>query len=142
MTLLQTVTDLLCTHPYVRVIALDFSKAFDSLRHTSVLENLSVMTPPDNVYNWVAKFLTDRSHSTRFQGEESTQRQITASVVQGSAVGPAAFIIAASDLRPLTPGNAINKFADDTYLIIPSNQIHTTPAELSHIEQWLSLIHI
>ena len=42
----------------------------------------------------------------------------------------------ASDLHPITPGNTMAKFADDTYLIVPANLSHTLDAELMHIDQW------
>ena len=38
---------------------------------------------------------------------------INASFVQGSGIGPVAFIIQASDLHPKNPGNYLDKYADD-----------------------------
>jgi hypothetical protein len=46
---------------------------------------------------------------------------INASVVQGSAVGPATFVVNAANLRPITNGNILGKYADDSYLIVPSS---------------------
>ena len=37
----------------------------------------------------------------------------TASIVQGSGIGPASYVVNASDLRAVTPGNELLKFADD-----------------------------
>ena len=56
--------------------------------------------------------------------------------MQGSAIGPAAFTVAASDLQPITNGNFILKFADDTYLIIPACQSSTCIDEIKNIEEW------
>jgi len=39
--ILQTVTNLLCTHAYVIIISLDFSKAFDTVRHVTLLQKLA-----------------------------------------------------------------------------------------------------
>jgi len=39
---------------------------------------------------------------------------ISASIIQGSAAGPASYDVTGLDLRPLTPGNSMVKFADDT----------------------------
>jgi len=44
--LLHTLTELLQTHDYVHVIALDFSKAFDSVRHHSLVSKLANLPPP------------------------------------------------------------------------------------------------
>jgi len=38
MQLFHTVTELLTDHPYVVVISLDFSKAFDTVRHATLLQ--------------------------------------------------------------------------------------------------------
>ena len=51
-------------------------------------------------------------------------------------MGPVSFIIAARDLRAITPGNSLLKYADDTYLLVPSSNNHSIPAELSHINIW------
>ena len=61
---------------------------------------------------------------------------ISSSIVQGSALGPASYTVTAADLRTVTPGNFLAKFADDTYLIVPANFSHTVSAELDNIEVW------
>ena len=61
---------------------------------------------------------------------------INASVIQGSALGPASYLVNAADLRPVHDGNAMVKFADDTYLIIPADKHHTAEAELKNVESW------
>ena len=44
----------------------------------------------------------------------------------------------AADFRPvgLHDGNAIVKFADDTYLIIPADRHHTAETELENAKSW------
>ena len=42
-----------------------------------------------------------------------------ASVIQGSAIGPASFVVTASDLQPIHVGNVLVKFDDDKYIIVP-----------------------
>ena len=61
-------------------------------------------------------FLSSHSHCTKFDGRISELADIMASVIQGSAIGPASFIVAASDLQPAHAGNALIKFPDDTYI--------------------------
>jgi len=57
-------------------------------------------------------------------------------MVQGSSVGPASFAVKASDLHPLSPVNAMTKFADDMYLIVPASNVKSCPLEVDHIEEW------
>jgi len=52
--LLHRVTEALETNQYVVVLALDFSKAFDTVRHCSLMEKVAQLDLPDNVYNWLA----------------------------------------------------------------------------------------
>ena len=94
--------DLLQTHPYVHLIALDFSKAFDAVRHSTWLDNCRRFPLLDCLYNWLARYLEDRQHVTKFGGILSDLRRITASIVQGSGIGPTAFVLTASDLRALS----------------------------------------
>jgi len=46
---------------------------------------------------------------------------ITASIIQGSAIGPALYAVNAADLHTVFISNIILKYADDTYLIIPAS---------------------
>jgi len=66
----------------------------------------------------------------------SSTKSISASIVQGSSIGPASYAVTAADLRPLNAGNSLVKFADDTYLVIPATSADTRIAELSHITAW------
>ena len=68
--------------------------------------------------------------------EKKNQVGINASVVQGSALGPAAFIITASDLHPVYAHNKLVKYADDMYLLVGSGCHGTIQDELNHIATW------
>jgi hypothetical protein len=77
-------------------------------------------------------------HVTKFNGEISDIESINASVFQGSAVGPPMFVINGIDLKPINKINFIDKYADDTYLIVPSCNDDTVDSELQAIERWAS----
>ena len=72
----------------------------------------------DNVYNWFVQYLEGRGHRTKYDAEISSESKISASVVQGSALGPVSFIINAADLHPICSDNRMSKYADDCYLIV------------------------
>jgi len=100
------------------VIALDFTKAFDTVRHSTLLYKLASMNIPDHVYNWLVDFYAGRSHNTRFSGISSETLNISASIIQGSAIGPASYVVNAA---VVTAGNLIVKYADDTHIVIPAS---------------------
>jgi len=52
------------------------------------------------VYNWIVDFYAGRAHATKFRGEMSAFAQLMSSVIQGSSLGPASYIVTAADLRP------------------------------------------
>ena len=132
----HTLASLLQTHPYVHLIALDFSKAFDTVRHSTLLDKCRQFPILDSLYNWLARYLEDRQHITKFGGMLSELRRITASIVQGSGIGPTAFVLTASDLRALSLLIFLNKYADDCYLIVPPDQAILISTELAHVEEW------
>ena len=134
--ILQTLTKMLANNPYVLLYALDFSKAFDSVRHRTLMEKLAQLALPDHIFNWIAEFFQDHAHCTKHKEVVSATVKINASVIQGSAIGPATFIVNAADMKTLSDKNALFKYADDTYLIVPADNVTTVNDELANIETW------
>jgi len=104
------------------------------VRHAALMDKVGQHTVPDEIYNWISDFLEWHSHCTRLSGKISSLTQVTASIIQGSGLGPAADIVTATDLRPLSTSNAIVKFTDDTYLIVPAVSSYSCVEEVSYIE--------
>ena len=56
----HTLANLLQTHPYVHLIALDFFKAFDTVRHSTLLDKCRQFPILDSLYNcWLGTWRTD-----------------------------------------------------------------------------------
>ena len=72
------------------------------------------------MYNWTVNFFENRAYCTKFAGVVSAIAVIHASVIQGSALGPASYIVTESDLHPVHDSRAKPHFtfADGTYLIM------------------------
>ena len=117
---------------YVIVVSLDFSKAFDSIRCT-LLHKISELDLPDHADNWLVNYFSGHSHCTSFRGQTSSLLDITASIIQGSAIGPASYVINTGHLAAITPSNSLCKVVDDTYLIVPAVNQTSRLAELNHI---------
>ena len=61
---------------------------------------------------------------------------LLASIIQGSAIRPASFVVGAADLKAVTPGNLLVKFADDTHIVIPAVNCSSRQVELQNVAQW------
>src|SRR6218665_1432790 len=131
-------TELLKSNDFVVVISTYYSKAFDTFRHDTFVQILNTLDISDNIYNWFLEYFRDRGHVTKFADVTSSIARINASVVQGSVVGPASFITCSSSLHPKHISNIhVNvKYADDTCLLIGSQNINTAAEEFSNITTW------
>ena len=112
------------------------SAVWDSVRHSTVLTKMSLLDIPDNIYNWIESFFSGHSHCTKFGNNISHFSDISASIIQGSGIGPVSYVITASDLHPVNSANLMTKYADDTYLIIPASDANSCNSEIEHIESW------
>jgi len=60
---------MLSTNAFVRVFALDFSTAFDTVRHAVLMEKMAKLCISDEVYSWIKDFFDNHSHCTKYSGE-------------------------------------------------------------------------
>jgi hypothetical protein len=110
----------------VRALFVDFSKAFDRVDHTLLLNKLSNYGVPVALVKWVFSFLKDRQQRVKIGNSFSDWANLVAGYPQGTWSGPLAYITLIDDLRLLC---LVHKFVDDTTLteILPSV---TTPSRM------------
>ena len=77
----------------IRIVFLDFCKAFDLIDHNKLLENIKEMVVRSVLIRWFASYLNERSHFTQFGKEASDFVNVTGGVPQISKSGPIAFVI-------------------------------------------------
>ena len=82
-----------------------------------------------------------RQYFTAYGGQISSVAVINASVIQGSVISPSDFIVGIADLKPVSSLNWLMKYADDSYLLIGSRNVHSTQDELNHISSWATSKH-
>ena len=77
----------------IRIIFLDFKKAFDLFDHNILLEKMKCIGVRMALIKWFTTYLNERSHYTELGNATSGLRVIRGGVPQGNKVGPTAFII-------------------------------------------------
>ena len=68
---MDKVTELLDTGEVVIMLTLDFSKAFDMVRHKTMFDKFSKLDINDKIYNWLTSYFEGRDHTTKFKGHIS-----------------------------------------------------------------------
>ena len=121
---------------------LDFSKAFDTVDHTLLIQKLNHYHLHADVIRLLENYLSKRSIRVRVNKELSKRNPLgNVSVPQGSCLGPLLFIIYINDLSHLRTNSKKWLFADDTTLVIDGKDINEMKENLQHdlskITEWL-----
>jgi hypothetical protein len=122
----------------VRLMALDFSKAFDILPHDSILASCVQCGLPSQAIVWIKSYLSDRVQRTKFNDRFSTWFVPSSGVPQGSILGPLLFCIATSSLKPVCRNTSLIKYADDlTFLhFIRESTDDNLQIEFDNVVSW------
>ncbi|KAF2364817.1 Reverse transcriptase domain [Trinorchestia longiramus] len=116
------------------IMAIDFSKAFDTVPHPQLISSL-----PQNMVRWLVCYLKGRSAKCSYHHHLSSSRPVLAGDPQGSVISPALFNLFVSDYPPTAP--LITSYADDftalgTIIKIPDASAILS-AHSSDVATWL-----
>ena len=92
------------------VVFLDIKKAFDTVDHGVLIQNLACYGIKDNSLELIESYLKDRMQCCSVNGELTSMELIVCGVPQGSILGPLLFILYMNDLPEYVD---ITMFADD-----------------------------
>lgn len=97
----------------------DFSKAFDLVDHTILIEKLIYYGIVGPELKLIESFLTNRKQYVEILGEKSTTAPVNCGVPQGSVLGPLLFMLYLNDINNIGLFGKIIMFADDVSIFYP-----------------------
>ncbi|CAB4022554.1 Hypothetical predicted protein [Paramuricea clavata] len=104
----------------VRLFSMDFSKAFDSVKHSLLSEKLKTLPLNPYIINWYLNFLKNRKQRVVCNDFCGEWMDVNKGTTQGSVSGPYLFNIFLNNLEVDIYGeNALFKYADDSNIIVP-----------------------
>ena len=124
-------------------VYLDLSKAFDTLNHDILLDELSHYGIKGKAISVFASYLDRRQQYVEFKNTKSRKRQIKTGVPQGSVLGPLVFIIYMNDISSVSNHFHFINYADDSTLsstlrTFGNSTIDELNTEL-HVSTWLKV---
>ena len=123
------------------VAILDFSKAFDTVPHSRLLQKIDCYGIRGPLHKWMESFLCNRNMRVIIDGESSREAKVTSGVPQGTVLGPILFLCHINDL-PEAVSSEVRLFADDCllYRVIRTINDHIQlQRDLTALEQWAKL---
>ena len=97
------------------ILFLDFSKAFDKIPHSRLLDKLYKFNVDPRIVKWIEEWLSNRRQRVLLNGEYTDWLPVTSGVPQGSCLGPLLFVLFINDFGNNMVSD-IGLFADDAKL--------------------------
>jgi len=113
------------------MVALDLTKAFDTVDHLTLLNILLNSTLPPTIIKWLSTYLRGRKAYTTFKDKSSPQSTIHSGVPQGSIISPALFNAYIRDIPTPPDGISIISYADDITIYCSGTDIPDITSRLN-----------
>ena len=122
----------------IRVLSIDFAKAFDKVLHNSIIDACYRFHLPLQAIKWISSFLSDRKQCVRVRKSFSQWSSISSGVPQGSVVGPLLFCMVVDDFCTIFENSLCVKYADDFTILhfIRNSEEDRCQLELNNASDW------
>ena len=131
---------ILIVTPIVSVVFLDLRKAFDTVNHLLLLNELRQIGCSDSALSWFRDYLTGRSQCTNVDNNMSNSEPITCGVPQGSVLGPLLFIIYINNVVKCLKHGSYYMYADDLAIAVSGADMdtvrHNIQSDLDKVSLW------
>lgn len=132
--LLSKLTDKIYDHlnnkKQVLVVFIDYSKAFDSLRHDLLIDRLEDCGVRGPLLNWCKDYLMNRAYAVKVGNDFSDNVIVTEGTAQGSVLGPLHYITYVNSIINVVKECDIFQFADDTCILAAEKDVNTALQKL------------
>ncbi|XP_039968218.1 uncharacterized protein LOC120779998 [Bactrocera tryoni] len=113
------------------LVALDLSKAFNTVNHTTLLQDIEKTTLPPGLKRRTMYYLSGRQSSVLFRGKTSKLRRIKQGVPQGGVLSPLLFNFYISKLPQPPEGVSVTSYADDCTILATSSFLLSSSSLIS-----------
>ena len=119
------------------LLLIDFSKAFDMVEHSILLDKLSHYGIRGIAQKWFKSYLENREQFVSVNRKDSTKTLIKFGVPQGSILGPLLFVIYINDIPEIFKIAKFILYADDANIILNGENMSEISEKLNILSRAL-----
>ena len=125
----------------VRVVFVDYAKAFDHVDHPTVMKKLAALGVPPILLRWIHSFLMNRRQRVKIGDAFSDWASPNGSMPQGTWLGPYVFLSLIDELKSLLE---LHKYVDDCTLTETIRKLSASimQQEVDNVNSWSCTNHM